>query len=221
MILIIQDVREPKSIARELKKLGLKVERKFMEVGDYQFGEFCIERKEIGDFMSSIYKGRIYDQLFNLKQAEKPILIIIGEIPPKVQWIHIGRRKIPRALTYEEQQKRYKTIRENMIIAYTSYGVQVFHAFDDDDFCQYIAGLYYKSTKKGTKMRKLKRKSKSLRDIKVDIIGSIPGIGIMLATKLARNYTIRKLFNMKRADLEKEKGIGKKTSKEIERCVSK
>ena len=216
---IFVDSREPMSIVIELKKLGLQVKRKFLEVGDYQFGEFCIERKEIGDFMSSIYKGRLYDQLFNLKQAEKPVLIVIGDIPPATQWIHIGKRKIPRALTYEEQQKRYKTIRENMIIAYTSYGVQVFHALNDDDFCQYIAGLYYKSTKKGTRLRKLKRKSKLLKDIKIDIIGSIPGIGISLATKLARDYTIRKLFNMSKSDLEKIKGIGKKTSQEIEKCI--
>ena len=219
--MIYQDSREPKRIKRELEKLGLKVQRKFMQVSDYAFGGFRIERKTTTDLLGSIYSGRIYEQLYNLQQAEKPVLIVVGNIPPATQWIHAGNRKIPRPLTYEEQLRRYKTIRENMITAYTSYNVQVFHALDEKDFCHYLAGLYYKSTKKGTKTRKLKRKSKSLENIKIDILGSIPGIGISLATTLAKSYTIRRLFNMSTSDLEKIKNIGSKTAKKIVECVSK
>jgi len=218
--MITIDVHEPRRIDIQLKKLGLNIERKPLNIGDYAFGEYRIERKEVKDFLNSVYSGRIYNQLYNLRQAERPILIIVGDIPPKVQWIHAGRKTFPRHLTYEEQMKRYKTIRENIITAYTSYNVQVFHALDDEDFCQYIASLYYKSTKKGTKLRKLKRKSRSIIDIKTDIFGCIPGIGISLASTLAKEKTVREIFNESEENLKKIPGIGEKTSKKIVEVVT-
>jgi len=219
--LIYQDIHEPLSMKVQLEKRGMKVEQKKLNIGDYAFGEYRIERKEVNDFMNSIYKRRLFDQLYNMQQVEKPVLIIVGEIPPSVQWMRVGKKKIPRALTFEEKCKRYNTIRKTLVTAYTSYNVQVFHATDEDDFADYVADLYYHSTKKGEKLRPLKRKSKSLKNIKIDMIGSIPGIGPKLAEQLASKYTISRLCSIKLKQLLKEKGIGIKTAKKIKECVTK
>jgi len=219
--MIYIDQHEPRQIQIEIEKLGITVERKSLQVGDYQFGEFCIERKTVQDFLSSIYSRRMFDQLHHLRQAEKPVLIIVGEIPPKSRWMRIGRKKLSVTLSYEEQVKRYNTIRSNLVIAYTSFNTQVFHAKDEDDFVQFVANLYFKSTKKGEKLRPLRRKSRSLKNIKIDIFSSIPGIGTKLGTYLAENYTVRKLFNMSSKELSKIKNLGKKTSDKIIECVTK
>jgi ERCC4-type nuclease len=214
------DVHEPREIKIELEKNGLKIEVKKLNVGDYAFNGYRIERKEVKDFMNSIYSRRLYEQLYNLQQAEHPILIIVGTVPPDKQWIHTGKRKYFRKLTYEERMKKYRTIRKNMIIAYTSYNIQVFHAIDDDDFIEFITNLYYSSTRKGEKLRPIKRKSKSLKNIKIDILGCIPGIGKKLAKDISEKYSIRKFFNLSEKELCKISGIGKTIARKIEECVT-
>jgi len=219
--MIYLDIHEPISIKIELEGKGFTVKRQKLNIGDIRFGEYTIERKTVGDFMQSIYKRRMYDQLYNLQQAEKPVLIIVGEIPPKTQWMRMGRKKIQRALSYDEQMSRYNIIRNNMILAYTSFNVQAFHALDEDDFIEHVVALYLNSTKKGEKLRPLKRKSKSIKNIKIDILGCIPNIGSKMATDLGKKYSIRKIFNMSEKQLCKIDGIGKKTARKVMECVTK
>jgi len=220
-LVVYIDSHEPKNMKIELNKNGISSEIHSMDVGDYRFGEYTVERKTVKDFLNSIYSRRIYDQLYNLQQAEKPVLIIVGEIPPKEKWVYMGKRRVPIQLTYEEQVKRYDTIRANKILAYTSFNVQVFHALDEDDFIEHIVQLYSKSTKKGESLRPLKKKSKSIKNVKIDILGSIPCVGSKLATEVAKSYPIRRVFNMTIEELCDIPGIGNKTAKSIEECVTK
>ena len=61
---IVIDDRERKSGIPELiKKIGINVEIKTLQVGDYIVSpETVVERKSIQDFMSSIFDGRLFDQ---------------------------------------------------------------------------------------------------------------------------------------------------------------
>lgn len=217
--MIYIDNHELPSIQIELKKHGLKVERKHLEVGDYAIGEFRIERKSVQDFMSSIYSRRLLDQLYNLKQAEKPILVVVGDIPPKIRWMRIGKKTIPVALSHEEQCKRYATIRANMILAYISYNVQVFHALDEDDFVEFLCGLYKHSTQKGETLRPLKRKSKSPKNIRIDVLGCFPNIGKQKADRFSKDYTIKELFSKSPKQLKKI--MGDKTSSKLIEIISR
>ena len=60
---IVIDDRERKSGIPELiKKIGINVEIKTLQVGDYIVSpETVVERKSIQDFMSSIFDGRLFD----------------------------------------------------------------------------------------------------------------------------------------------------------------
>lgn len=217
---IIQDTHEPLSIKYELEQLGLKIERKHLDIGDYAWNGYRIERKTVGDFMGSIYSRRLFNQLYNLMQADHPILIVIGEIPPRYQWIRLGNRRFTKDLTYEEQMKKYKIIRKNMLLAYSSFNVQFIHALDERDFYQIIMELYYNTFKKGTKLRPLKRKSQSPENARIDMLGCVPNIGKHTADRLSKEYTIRELFSMSKKKLMKIDGIGKVTADKMLEIVS-
>src|SRR3989344_9558221 len=82
---IIVDNRERNSLVPSLlMERGFEVEWKQLEVADYLINGVAIERKTVSDFKSSIINKRIFQQLFELKQYDKKILIVEGIIEDDV-----------------------------------------------------------------------------------------------------------------------------------------
>ena len=78
---IIADQREKNSLViSELIHLGEEVELKHLLVADYIIGNIAIERKTTSDFVSSIVNKRLMKQLEEIKQFEKQLLIIEGDL---------------------------------------------------------------------------------------------------------------------------------------------
>src|SRR3989338_11228837 len=78
-IKIIVDNREKNSLViSELMNMGFELEFTQLAVGDYIVNGVAIERKTISDFKSSIINKRIMQQLQELKQHNKCLLIIEG-----------------------------------------------------------------------------------------------------------------------------------------------
>jgi len=75
---IIVDVREEDDIIeRGRRHFDVTVER--MEVGDVQYGDLIIERKEVADFISSIFDGRLSEQPINMSRFPFRFIIIEGD----------------------------------------------------------------------------------------------------------------------------------------------
>lgn len=82
---VIVDSREAltaKHIIDEIKRLGMLIRTEFLEVGDYVVSkDVAIERKTIGDFVSTLTKRNLFEQLDNMKSYfSKPILILEGDV---------------------------------------------------------------------------------------------------------------------------------------------
>ncbi len=76
---ILIDYREKNSLVPAiLKRKGFLIEIVELKVADYILNEIAIERKTVDDFVSSIVDGRLNNQLEELKQYEKKLIIIEG-----------------------------------------------------------------------------------------------------------------------------------------------
>ena len=80
-IKIYTDYREKGSpLLKEVLNQNVDVSLKRLEVGDYLISDrICIEIKRVPDFVDSIIDGRLLSQLRDLRQYEKPLLILQGE----------------------------------------------------------------------------------------------------------------------------------------------
>src|SRR3972149_7321078 len=68
---VVVDVHEPINICTLLSEFDLEVERKSISPGDYIVGEgWAVERKTTGDFVQSLFKGRLLEQLDRLLGTE-------------------------------------------------------------------------------------------------------------------------------------------------------
>src|SRR3990172_4868800 len=75
---VVVDVHEPLDICTLLSEFDLEVERKSISPGDYIVGEgWAVERKTTGDFVQSLFKGRLLEQLDRLAEKySKPVLLV-------------------------------------------------------------------------------------------------------------------------------------------------
>ena len=76
---IFIDTREKNSMVPSyLFKISKNAKFKKLEVGDYLIGDIIIERKSAPDFFSSIYSGRLKEQLSNIIKYKNKIILIEG-----------------------------------------------------------------------------------------------------------------------------------------------
>ena len=78
---LIIDSRETSGLTNEVEikaaKLNLITEKKWLEVGDYVFGDVCFEAKSTHDFLSSVISKRLWTQLDNMDRCYKTNVVII------------------------------------------------------------------------------------------------------------------------------------------------
>ena len=79
---VLVDERERSSgVPEALKGLGVLVEYRMLDVGDYVAPGYAFERKEVHDLVRSVFSGRVFDQARRLVEAyEHPILIVEGDV---------------------------------------------------------------------------------------------------------------------------------------------
>jgi len=79
-MIITVDSREPIKMVKKCEKVGMNVERKKLDVGDYVCEEMsvCIERKQIDDFTLSIVDDRLKNQVDNMKRKYKYNYVLVS-----------------------------------------------------------------------------------------------------------------------------------------------
>jgi len=82
---VVVDSREAstaKHVVDELRGLGVRVRVEFLEVGDYVISrDVAVERKTVSDFVSTLTKRNLFEQLDRLRSSfSKPLLILEGDI---------------------------------------------------------------------------------------------------------------------------------------------
>ena len=91
---IIVDSREASSAAKIVKGLverGVNVRTEMLEKGDYILSDQCaVERKTVHDFVYTLTRRYLFEQLFRLKEAyPKSLVVLEGYLPIIYKFSHI------------------------------------------------------------------------------------------------------------------------------------
>jgi len=202
-IVIVCDYRE-KEVIGHLKKLGAVVNERGLEVGDFVCSKgVCIERKTHADFIGSIIDGRIFEQAENLrKNFKKPIVIIEG---------YSNRRINENAL---------KAATASLLIDFNVSILTTRNPLDTANTMFWIAKReqFEKKAEIGIKVGK---KPKEMRRLQEFIVAGIPGISLVLAKRLLKEFgSVEEVFAAEEDQLEKVKGIGKVLAKKIKKILT-
>ena len=185
-IKIIADIHEKNSLViPSLMELGAEIESKPLEIGDYIVNNIAVERKTAGDFISSMLSRRLFEQLHQIQQYEKRLLIIEGDM-----FIAGGSKINPNAL-------------KGMILSISlDFKTPIIFTKNSEDTAQYLF-LLAKQQLKGVQESSLhSRKPASMKEQKEYIIESFPGIGPKTAKELLKKFkTVKNIINSEEKEL--------------------
>lgn len=209
MIKVFVDQREIRShVARSLEKLGMDIELKTMEVGDYVVSDRVgIERKTVDDFLSTLMDGRdLFGQISDLRRTfDRPLLIIEGE----------G--------LYTARQIHANSIRGVLSSIAVDFGVPIIFSRDEEDTAALIAIIAKREQTDGKKDISLhgKKTSLTLKEQQEYVISSLPEIGPAVARNLLLHFgSVEGVMSASREELMEVGLVGPKTADRIREVVN-
>jgi ERCC4-type nuclease len=206
---VIVDHRESRFVVEALRRLKVEVEEKSISPGDYVVSEnYAIERKTFRDFIQSIYKKRLFEQLGRLHSAyEGCCLVVEGDIG-------YGLAHLYNPLIFWGALAKI-TAEWNIPIIFTT---------NEEQTAQFIFSL----AKKLQEERKerveaiYKPRLYSLADRQRFAVQGLPTVGPKSADLLLRRFgSVRRVFAATKGELMRVKGFGEKRAKEISEFLDK
>jgi ERCC4-related helicase len=206
---IICDDREKyNGVVKQLVDLGVKIDLKRLDVGDYHVSERCVvELKTIPDFVDSIIDGRLLEQMRTLIKVDRPVLILEG-----IDDIYAQRNLHPNA------------IRGMLSTIAVSYGIPIIQTRNNKETAEMLYIIAKREQDPEHKHFSAHGSKKPLSDKELQeyIISSLPHVGPAMAKELLHQFrSVRKIFNASEEDLKKVSGVGDKTAKEIQKTLDK
>ncbi len=199
-ITIVVDKRERNAeLIAELERL-CSIRFEIMPSGDYLISEnICVERKTVRDFESSIINGRLFEQISALREDyQRPILLIEGD---------------------ESDSSLYHgSVYGAIVSAYIRYGVQVVRSRGPKESAELLYIMARQESDGSTREISPKRGRRARSDDAFIeyIVGNIPGVGIMLARSLLKEFgSVRAIANANIEDIMRVDGIGRKRAQRV------
>mgnify|MGYP003114395107 FL=1 len=166
------------SVERKAAKSGLTVARQALVVGDYLLGGACVEAKSISDLFQSSHSGHLWRQLDNMDaNYERFFIVIHGTIE---KYVAIARKNGKKVTYSRVQSELTGTIARLM----SDFDCQVFYTPNTSEAAMFITKLHDKLHKPASKHGAQALRRVSSNDIRLDVLLSIPGIGLETAEKM-------------------------------------
>jgi ERCC4-type nuclease len=207
---IIMDSREAKTapkIVKGLTELGADISIKYLEKGDYIISNLCaFERKTVSDFVYTLTRRYLFDQLFTLKECyEKPFILIEGYLPIVYKYSKIQPTSVWGAM-----------------FALAKQGINLMHtnSYKETVDFLYTAAKQEQIVEKRSPVVHPVKKCESLADAQIFFMASLPNIGREKAVSLLNSYQcpLNALNNVDRW-LRDIKGLGPKITKKVKDVI--
>ena len=197
---IVADDRE-NSIAKKFSREDIKVVKKRIDVADFILSEdTAVERKSAGDFVDSIIDNRLFDQLQDLNDYVKPILLIEG-------------RNI-----YSQRNIDEKAVRGALSSVALDYGIPIIWSKDEEDTSRILMQIAEKEQIEKEKDVQVRANAsgRTLKQQKEFIVAGLPGVNTKIARRLLDKFgNIDSIFSATEEELQEVEGLGEKKASSI------
>jgi len=204
---VVADLRESHLVIEALQKMEAKVVEKTISPGDYVVGEgFAVERKTFRDFIQSIYKKRLFEQIERLHQAyPQCCLVIEGDVGygltslynPQIFWAALARTTV-------------------------DWNIPIIFTVNEEQTAQFIFSLAKKLQEEKGEVVAVRYKPKFYTRAGQQrfAVQGLPRVGPILADRLLKKFrSVRGVFTATRYELLRVEGFGKKRAEEISRFL--
>jgi Fanconi anemia group M protein len=166
----------------------------------------AVERKEAADFADSVIDGRLFDQLSELSEYERAVVILEGED------------------LYGHRDISSEAVRGALVSAVVDYGVSVLRSDGVEDTARTLrrtAEREQEDEDRSVDVRSVDG-SKDPQERLLFVAAGLPGINTKLAERLMEEFeTLEHLFSAEETDLREVEGIGERKAEKIRTVVSR
>ena len=209
IIKVYYDHRERESrIPDILRDWNIQVIEQSLEVADYVCSESVgLERKEGGDFVSSIFDGRLFTQARNLCDVyQNPLIVVEGKFETGVF-----------------SSKSANAIRGAIISLAVDFNLPILFTYDCGETAEYIRMIARREQverQKGIIVHRGKR-PKALWERQLFLVSGLPGISGKIAQNLLSTFgTPEHIFTANESELQTVERIGKLKAKRIREILT-
>jgi len=207
---VIVDSREASTapkIVKGLKEVGADIRIEALPKGDYVISDLCaFERKTVHDFVYTLTRRYLFEQLFQLKEAyAKPFILIEGYLPIIYKYSRIQPASVWGAM-----------------FALTKQGISMIHTSNHKETVDflYTAAKQEQIVEKRIPIVHAVKKHETLAEAQIFFLASLPNIGREKATTLLNSYQtpLNALLNL---DLWTKAvyGLGPKITKKVRQVI--
>jgi Fanconi anemia group M protein len=209
---IIIDSREAKTapkIVKGLKELGADISIRYLEKGDYVISGLCaFERKTVSDFVYTLTRRYLFDQLYTLAECyEKPFVLIEGYLPIVYKYSKIQPASVWGAM-----------------FALAKQGINLMHtnSYKETVDFLYTAAKQEQIVEKRSPVVHPVKKHDTLADAQIFFMASLPNIGREKAVSLLNSYQcpLNALVNVDQWSKDVH-GLGPKITKKVKAVIHK
>jgi ERCC4-related helicase len=199
-LVIYADDRE-NSVAKKLSKMDVTVKSKRLEVADFLVSErTAVERKEASDFVDSILDSRLFTQVKEMHQFEKPVIVVEGKD------------------LYSHRNVHPNAIRGALATLAIDYEMPVIWAEDEQETAKVLKSLAKREQeeKDETVAVRGERSPKKDEELKKFVVAGLPGVNTKIAERLMEEFeSVEKIFTASEEKLKQVEGIGDKKAETI------
>ena len=175
---IIVDCREAQTAIKIVKGLverGVHVKTKSLEKGDYILSDQCaVERKTVNDFVYTLTRRYLFEQLFRLKESyPKALILLEGYLPIIYRFSHIQPAAVWGAM--------FNLAKNGIAIVNTASQKETI------DFL-YVAARQEQIVEKRTPTVHAFKKTDTITEAQVYFVASLPNVGREKANAILRSY---------------------------------
>jgi ERCC4-type nuclease len=206
---IIVDSREASAapkIVKGLRELGAEIEIEVLQKGDYVVSDLCaIERKTVHDFVYTLTRRYLFEQLFRLKEVyPNPVILIEGYLPIIYKFSKIQPASVWGAM--------FALIKQGIYMVHTTRKETI-------DFL-YTAAKQEQIVDKRIPVVHPVKKLETLTEAQIFFIASLPNIGREKAASLLKSYQtpLNALINVDQWAKEVY-GLGPKITERVKRVL--
>lgn len=203
-LVIYADDRE-NSVAKKLSKMEVTVRKKRLEVADFLVSDrTAVERKRADDFVDSMLDQRVFKQLEELQQFERPVLLIEGDD------------------LYQHRDVHPNAIRGALSSISIEYQVPIIWSSGEDETAELLKSMAKREQEENERELAIRGETapKARKEMKEFVVAGLPDVNTKIAERLLEEFgSIEKVFTASKTDLMNVKGIGEKTADKIRDLV--
>jgi len=203
---VYTDDRE-NAVAKKLSRMDLIVRKQRLDVADFIVSDrTAIERKKAEDFVDSVIDSRLFEQVQELQQFQRPIIIIEGD----------G--------LYHHRDIHPNALRGAMATLAIDYGIPIIWSDDRKDTARILESLAKREQEEKDREIAIRgeKSGKNDKEVQEFFVAGLPGVNTKIAERILSHFgSIEKTVNASEEELKDVEGIGDKKASQIRDLITR